>query len=296
MENYQECKVVAEIGCVHLGSLDRAKMLASLAKNAGATMLKTQKRNPKESVPKEWWDKPHPVSQFAYGKTYLEHRENLELNMQQHADLKEYCESIGIIYSSSVWDMTSTKEVIELNPEMIKVPSACNHRFDMMDYLYNNYNGQIHISMGMTTIVERTKIINHVYSKAFEAIPKTVLYHCTSGYPVPFEKLYLKEIDFLNNKVRPITINGETTKFQIGFSNHGYGISADIASYILGATWIERHFVEDRALNHTDAAPSLEFDGLRRLCRDLKAVHQTLKHKPDNMDEIELEQRKKLRN
>ena len=120
--------VIAEIGGTHAGDLNRAKNLAKLAKLSGADILKTQKRNPKESVKKEMWDKPHPNEIFSYGATYLEHRMNLELSIEQHKELKDYCESIDIEYSTSVWDITSTKEVIGLNPAMIKIPSASNNK------------------------------------------------------------------------------------------------------------------------------------------------------------------------
>ena len=101
MTNYKPF-IIAEIGCTHIGNLERAKSLARLAKLAGADMLKTQKRNPRESVPEIWWDKPHPNERFSYGKTYLEHRENVELSIEQHAELKAYCDEIDIEYSTSV--------------------------------------------------------------------------------------------------------------------------------------------------------------------------------------------------
>ena len=98
--NITKPNVVAEIGCVHAGSLDRAKDLVSLAKLCGADFVKTQKRCPIESVPKEMQNLPHPNERFSYGKTYLEHRENLELSIEQHVELKQHCESIGLKYSS----------------------------------------------------------------------------------------------------------------------------------------------------------------------------------------------------
>ena len=66
-------------------------------------------------------DKPHPNKIFAYGETYLEHRQNLELSIIEHAEIKQFCEDIGIGYSTSVWDLTSAKEVVELDPEFVKL-------------------------------------------------------------------------------------------------------------------------------------------------------------------------------
>jgi N-acetylneuraminate synthase len=285
MDNFT---VIAEIGCSHGGSLERAKHLAKLAKLAGAHVVKTQKRNPKESTKKELWDQPHPNKMFAYGNTYLEHRENLELPIDQHAELKQYCEKIDIIYSTSVWDMTSAKEVVQLNPKLIKIPSACNHRKDMLTYLFDNYDGEIHISTGMLSKHERTFFNNWLvgeYRRQRNLDPKKlILYHCTSGYPVPFDKLYLNNIKTVSSGL-----------FPAGFSNHGYGIAMEPVAYALGARYFERHFIDDRLYPHTDASCSLEPQGLSKLVRDLRATSQALQYKPEELDEIEKEQRDKLR-
>jgi len=277
MKNFN---VIAEIGCTHIGSLDRAKELAKLAKLSGADILKTQKRNPEESTPKEWWNKPHPNSMFSYGETYLDHRKNVELDADQHASLKEYCEDIGLEYSSSVWDMTSAKQIAALGPKLIKIPSACNCNWELLNFLLEEYDGIVHISTGMIVYNERDEIL----AKVAEQKHRVVIYHCTSGYPVPFESLYLKEIPKLC-KLFP----------NVGFSNHGYGIAMEPVAYALGARWFERHFIDDRMFKHTDAACSLEPQGLSKLVRDLKAVQKALADKPLTLDPIEKEQRDKLR-
>lgn len=276
--------VVAEIGAVHLGSLQRAKDLARLARLCEADYIKTQKRNPEESTPPHLWNQPHPNAIFAHGKTYLEHRKNLELSIEQHQEFKAYCDQIGIKYASSVWDITSAREIISLQPDFIKVPSACNRHFGIHEILRDEYNGDIHISFGMTTHAEREDVIDFWRTNSH----RVVFYHCTSAYPCPFEKLYLMEIQNLRTSLEPYG-------FRIGFSNHGYGIAADIAAMTLGAEWIERHFVDDRTLRHTDAAASLESDGLRRVCRDLRNVHRAMLYRPLKLDDLEKEQRDKLR-
>ncbi|KKN30852.1 hypothetical protein LCGC14_0829770 [marine sediment metagenome] len=272
--------VIAEIGGTHIGSLERAKKLAYLAKIAGADVLKTQKRNPKESVKKELWNKPHPNQIFSYGNTYLEHRINLELSIEEHKELKEYCESIDIIYSTSVWDITSTKEVIALNPKMIKIPSACNHNFKILDMLYNEFQGEIHVPLGMTTKKEREKL----YHKLLEFKDRVVVYHCVSGYPVPFEQLHLLEI------LKLVKIFNK-----VGYSNHGYGVAMEPVAYSLNVRYFERHFIDDRIFAHSDAICSLEPQGLSKMIRDIKAVSKALTFKPDEIEEIEQKQRNKLR-
>lgn len=280
---YTPAKVVAEIGAVHIGSLERAKDLARLAALCGADYVKLQKRNPKISVPKELQDEPHPDQSFSYGDTYLEHREALELNIEDHLALKKYCDAIGIGYASSVWDIDSAHEIIGLNPDFIKIPSPCNTNRKLLEVLATEYQGDIHISTGMIT--EGEKIDLYAMLSELKIKDRVVIYHCTSEYPCLFEHLYLLEIERLK-KIPTKTV---------GFSNHGFGIAADIVAYTLGAQWIERHFIDDRTFRHTDACFSLEPDGLRRVCRDLKAAYRALTYKGSDITQKELEQRTKLR-
>ena len=67
---------------------------------------------------------------------------------------------LEIEYSTSVWDVTSAKEMVSFNPNFLKVPSACNNHFEMLEVLRDEFNGEVHISMGMTTIKEEEEIIN----------------------------------------------------------------------------------------------------------------------------------------
>ena len=115
-----------------------------------------------------------------------------------------------------------------------------------------------------------------------------VIYHCTSEYPCPFDRLFLLELNCL------IEFAENNENIGIGFSNHGKGISVDIAAYLLGARWIERHFTFDRTAKYSDAAASLEPGGLGKLCRDLKNVYKALQFKVE-MSGLELEQRRKLK-
>jgi len=281
-DQFSACKIIAEVGCHHLGKFSRGKELIQLAKLCGAHYVKFQKRNPDECVPEKLKHQPHPNKVFAYGDTYLEHRKSLELTIDQHRELKEYAESIGIGYSSSVWDITSAREIISLKPDFIKIGSPSNRNSKLISLLYDEYDGDVHISLGMATKKEIAALVASLPSDASE---RTVLYHCTSEYPCPFDRLYLLDIQYLMKEY------GLT----VGFSNHGYGIAADMVAWVLGAKWIERHFVDDRTLRHTDASASLEPDGLRRVCRDLAHVHEAMQYKEEITDE-EWKQRSKLEN
>lgn len=278
---------IAEVGCNHKGDLDIAReLIQTAAIFCKADVVKFQKRNPKELLTAEEYSTPHPVVANAYGATYGEHREFLEMDLDQHHQLKTWCEEVGIEYSTSVWDVTSTKEIISLNPRLIKVPSACNLNKPLLECLCDEYEGEIHVSMGMTTPEEIEQIVQFLEAKG--RAKDTVIYNCTSGYPVPFEDICLREIEKLQASY------AERVK-GIGFSGHHLGIAADIAALTLGARWVERHFTLDRTWKGTDHAASLEPDGMRKLSRDLRNVSKALSFKESDILPIEQVQRNKLK-
>lgn len=280
-------RVIAEIGCNHKGELETAIEMIKIAKIfCNVDVVKFQKRNNKELLTEEQYNAPHPNHTNSYGDTYGEHREFLEFDVGQHVELKKYCEEIGVVYSTSVWDLTSAKEIASLNPALIKIPSACNNHFAMLSWLCENYKGEIHISTGMTTKKEIDDLVNFFIEK--KRNNDMVLYHCTSGYPVPFEDVCL--LDILTLKER----YGHKVK-ALGFSGHHLGIAVDITAYTLGAEWIERHYTLDRTWKGTDHAASLEPEGVRRLVRNLKAVQKSLTYKQKDILDIEQVQRDKLK-
>ena len=280
--------IIAEIGCNHKGSMETAKELIKVAKIfCNVDAVKFQKRHNIELLTEEQYNAPHPNPINSYGDTYGAHREFLEFDTEQHKELKEFCEDLGVVYSTSVWDVTSAKEMASLNPEFLKIPSACNNNVAMLTWLCENYKGEIHISTGMTTKDEIDELVA-LFTK-HKRNKDLVLYNCTSGYPVPFKDVCLLDINLLKEKY------GNKVK-HIGFSGHHLGIAVDVAAYTLGANIIERHYTLDRTWKGTDHAASLEPMGLRKLSRDLNAVYDALSYKSQDILPIEQVQRDKLKN
>jgi len=280
-------KIIAEIGCNHKGDIEIAKAMISTAKAyCNVDAVKFQKRDIKSFLSTSEYDAPHPVAYNSYGKTYGEHREFLEFSIDQHKELKNHCAKIGIEYSSSVWDLKSAHDIISIKPLFIKVPSACNLNKKLLKVLCKNFNGEIHLSLGMTTRKEEKKIIN--LFKKYDRLKDLVIYSCTSGYPVQFKDVCLKEISRLKKSY------GNLVK-AVGFSGHHLGIAVDLGAFMLGAECIERHFTMDRTWKGTDHAASLEPDGLRKLVRDIDSLAASFEEKSIEILEIELNQRNKLK-
>ena len=275
--DYKKCTVITEIGANHQGNIDIAKEMINCAKLAGANYCKFQKRDI-NNYP-EWKDKLYN-SENSFGNTYYDHRKYLEFTLKQHIDLQKYCKKININYSCSIWDLQSAKDIISLNPNYIKIPSALNHDYNLLEYIYSNYNGFVHISVGMATKKEREKLYKYLYDKK----DRTVIYWTTSDYPAKFEDLFLLEIKDLVKKFK-----------YVGYSSHNLGIAISLVAYTLGCQFIEHHFTLDRTMKGTDHSASLEPQGIQKLCRDLKVVKKSLIYKGNNITENEKKNRKKLR-
>ena len=262
------------------------KMIYTAAMYCNVDGVKFQKRNVKELLSESEYNAPHPEPYNSYGKTYGEHREFLEFDLEQHRQLQAWCKEYGLEYSTSVWDVTSAREICTLQPSMIKVPSACNLNKELLNYLCDNFEGEIHLSLGMTTKEEEARIVQYFESK--NRNKDLVLYSCTSGYPVQFDDVCLMELVRLRKEY-----SGRVKA--IGFSGHHLGIAVDSAAVALGAELIERHFTLDRTWKGTDHAASLEPDGLRKLARDCRAVAKSLSYKQKDILDIESIQRNKLK-
>lgn len=287
MSIYNKPYIIAEAGCNHMGQMEIAKdLIQTAAIFCKADAIKFQKRCNRELLTPEQYNAPHPNPVNSYGKTYGEHREFLEFTVEQHKQLKAWCEEAGITYATSVWDLTSAKEIASLNPEFIKIPSACNNHLPMLQWLCDNYGGEIQVSLGMTTHEEEENLVS-----LFERNGRNkdlVIFSCTSGYPVPFSDVCLMEVKRIKEAY------GDRVK-KIGFSGHHLGIAVDVAAYTLGAEVIERHYTLDRTWKGTDHAASLEPDGVRKLVRNLNAVHDALDYKKEEILPIESVQREKLK-
>lgn len=286
--------IVAEVGANHRGELSTAIRMIEIAArycrehfqldgSVPPLAVKFQKRTPK--LRPQDYATPHPNPYFAYGDSYGLHREALEFSREQHAALKAKCDEEGVFYACSVWDTPAAEDIASLDPAWIKVPSAHNQDWPLLDWLVK-WGGAMHVSLGMTTREEADALAQFLADRG--ALSRTVLYHCTSDYPVASRDVRLDEIGVLMG--RYMGAKG------YGFSGHHHGIAIDMAAAFMGVDYIERHYTLNRTWRGTDHAASLEPDGLRKLIRGVSDVQAARGTKGDRgLLDTELAQRAKLK-
>lgn len=280
--------IIAEACCNHMGDLNIAKRLILEAKLSGADYIKFQKRDidiwtkRKPNI----YSKPHPNLENSFGNTYEEHRRFLEFDFETHKILSNYCKDIGIEYCCSVFDINSAKQIIQLNPKIIKIASACNMNFELLLYICENFSGEIHMSVGMTKKIDIDKIVDFFVTN--KRNKDLVLYACTSAYPLKDEDTCLLEISYLKEHYSGVIK-------AIGYSGHHTGIVLDIAAYTLGAEFIERHFTIYKELKGTDQKASILPSELRQLRQNLAQVKKGLNYKIKDILDVELSNEEKLK-
>lgn len=256
----QPAFVVAEIGLNHNGDVRIAEQLVRGAATAGSDAVKFQKRDSRALLTADAYDAPYDSPQ-AYGATYGEHREALELTVTELAELKALAESLGVVFLISAWDKPSVAVCEELGVVAYKVASADVTNHPLLQCLAATAKPLV-MSTGMSTQQEVAQAVALVRAHHDDLI----LLHCVSTYPTEFAEINLSQMLWLRDEFG----------CPVGYSGHERGIAVSAAAVAMGACLVERHFTLDRTMKGPDHAASLELPGLSRLVRDIRAVEAAL--------------------
>lgn len=277
-QNYP-CFIVAEIGNNHQGSFELAVKLIEKAKEAGVDAVKFQKRDIKSLLTKKLYNMPYRGNN-SFGKTYGEHREKLELSLENFAKLKDICEELGLIFFASIWDEKSLEDIIKIGVEIIKIPSSDLVNIPLLRKA-TQYDRVIFLSTGMSTLDEINVAVNELQKKN----ANFVLLHCNSSYPCPYEEVALPVIRQLIEKFNCL----------VGYSGHEIGIYPSLASVCYGACVVEKHFTLDKNMPGSDHFISLTPNEMKELVNGIRIIEKSTIEKEKNLLKGELKTTKKLR-
>ena len=113
--------IIAEIGINHNGSVEIAKQLIGMAKDAGADAVKFQKRTIDLVYTKEMLDSPR---ESPWGTTQRAQKEGLEFGKKEYNEIDAYCKEKGIEWFTSAWDIESKKFLRQYDCKHNKIASA----------------------------------------------------------------------------------------------------------------------------------------------------------------------------
>lgn len=257
--------IIAEAGVNHNGSMLIAKQLIEKAVEAGVDIIKFQTFKSDKLVSKA--AKQAEYQQRNIGKKdegQLAMLKKLELTIENHYELIQYCKERNIRFWSTAFDMESIEFLHSLNMDLWKIPSG-----EITNYPYikkiASYHERIILSTGMCELSDIKAALNVLIKEGVEKDDITIL-HCNTEYPTPYQDVNLKAM---------IEI-GEKFGVKIGYSDHTQGVEVPIAAVALGATVIEKHFTLDKNMEGPDHKASLEPDELKAMVSSIRNIEQAL--------------------
>lgn len=254
--------IIAEAGVNHNGSLERAKEMALAAKKAGADIVKYQTAVPEQVVSRFAEKADYQKQQTGSEESQLEMIKKIHFGFEEHRQLKEYCDEIGIRYLSTPFDLDSIDFLATLDMPVWKIPSG---EITNLPYLEKvaALKKPLILSTGMSMLSEIEDALAVLEENGCEDV---TLLHCNTEYPTPMEDVNLLAMRDLE----------EQFALPVGFSDHTLGIEADIAAAALGACVIEKHFTLDKTLEGPDHQASLEPDELEAMVRAIRNIEKAL--------------------
>jgi len=264
LKNFGKPFIIAEIGSNHNGDMLLAKRIIDSAKSCGCDAVKFQSFNDKSLICKAEYK-----ANTKYNDSPKKHFGSLEemvkkyyLREEQHYELKEYCDKIGIIFSSSPFSKEEVDLLVKLEVPFLKVASMDINNYPLLRYMAST-GKPIILSTGMATLAEIDNAI-HIIEK--EGNTQIVILHCISIYPPAYEDINLRNITMLQ----------QTFPYPVGFSDHSIGTHIPLAAITLGSCVIEKHFTIDKEMPGWDHEISADPIELRTIVEQSKQVNNSL--------------------
>lgn len=254
--------IIAEAGVNHNGSFELAKKMADVAKAAGADIVKYQTAVPELVIsmfaPKAEYQK----DTTGEGESQLEMVRKLHFGFEEHRKLKEYCDSIGIMYLSTPFDMDSIDFLAEMDMPVWKIPSG---EVTNLPYLEKvaKLGKPVIMSTGMCEISEIKDALDILEKNGAGEV--TIL-HCNTEYPTPLKDANVKAMLDIKNSFGTA----------VGYSDHTLGMEAPLAAVALGATVVEKHFTLDKNMEGPDHQASMSPEELTALVKSIRNMEVAL--------------------
>ena len=245
----------------HNGNLDLAKKMVEAAVEAGADAIKFQTFKAEQLVTKEAPKANYQKATTGEGNQYAMLKA-LELSLEDHIILKNYCQEQGIVFISTPFDFESVDLLTQLDLPFFKVSSGDITNLPFLEYIAKK-NKPVILSTGMANLGEVETAVETILGTGNQDL---ILLHCTSNYPTAFEDVNLRAM---------LTLK-EAFKLPVGYSDHTIGIEAPIAAVSLGARVIEKHFTLDKTMAGPDHRASLEPHELKAMVAQIRHVEKAM--------------------
>lgn len=256
--------IIAEAGVNHNGSLELAKKLIDAAVEAKADAVKFQTFKTENLVCKDTQKADYQKETTNAKESQFEMIKKLELDIETHHTLLEYCKQKNILFLSTPFDHDSIDLLNQLGLDIFKIPSGEITNLPYLQHI-GSLNKKVILSTGMSNMDEIQLALGVLIQAGTQKENITVL-HANTQYPTPMCDVNLKAMQTI----------GKTFDIKYGYSDHTLGIEVDIAAVALGASCIEKHFTLDKTMQGPDHKASLEPEELKAMVQAIRNIEHAL--------------------
>jgi N-acetylneuraminate synthase len=247
---------IAELGINHNGNLKSAFEIVDAAKVAGVEILKHQTHVAEDEMSQD----AKKVIPGNSNKSIFNIISECALCEQDEKELMDYVISKGMIFISTPFSRAAADRLEKFNVPAYKIGSGECNNYPLIEHVAN-FKKPIILSTGMNTIesirpaVEILEKYNIDYA----------LLHTTNLYPTPY---HLVRLDSL------LQLKKEFPNAIIGLSDHTDNNFSCYGALALGASIIEKHFVDIKSRPGPDIVCSVTPDQVKEILKGCKVLFQ----------------------
>ena len=255
--------IIAEAGVNHNGDINIAKKMIDVACECKVDAVKFQTFKAENLVSKKASKADYQIKNTnSNEETQFEMIKSLELDIDTHRELIEYCNKKNIMFLSTPFDLESIDLLNDLGVKIFKIPSGEITNLPYLERI-SKLNKKIILSTGMSNLEEIGEALKILKSNGNNEI---VVLHCNTEYPTPMEDVNLSAMNTIK----------ETFNVDIGYSDHTLGIEVPIAAVAMGAKVIEKHFTLDKSMEGPDHKASLEPNELKEMVKSIRNIEKAI--------------------
>lgn len=254
---------IADIGANFDNNLEKAKKLALAAKEAGADVVKFQSFSASKIVSGPSFAKMklkgvHGTWQKPIEQVFKE----AEFPRKWHKELFDYCEGIGVAFSSSPYDFEAVDLLDELGVGFFKIGSGEITWPEMLKYIAKKGKPMI-LSTGDSTLAEIDEAVRIIAGTGNNNL---ILLQCVTNYPSKIESANINVLKTYRTAFDIIT----------GYSDHSSGDIVVLGAVALGAKVLEKHFTLDKKDKGPDHPHSMDPQEFKQMVERVRLLERAL--------------------
>lgn len=258
------CKIIAEIGVNHNGSVDLGRKLIDIAVEARADAVKFQTFTAEDLVTPTARKAAYQVANTGTDDSQFAMLKALELSEAQFAVLRAHCTDRGIEFMSTPFSLAAADLLERLRVDTYKVSSADLTHLPLLRHLARK-GLPIILSTGMGTLSEVDEAVQAIRAEGNDQIS---LLHCVSNYPADPAECNLRAMDTM----------AQAFGLPVGWSDHTLGNQISWAAVARGASIIEKHITLDCNLPGPDHLASTEPADFAVFVAGIRDIEKALGH------------------